>query len=79
MKSSILCTGKHPPEFTYYIINGKTESRFELKQSNTAKDLGVLLDEELNFSKHVGGIISDANRLVGLLQRSQLALNKKAL
>ena len=29
----------------------------------TAKDLGVLLDEKLNFSKHVDGIVSDANRL----------------
>ena len=77
LKSSILRIGKHPPEFTYY-INDKTGSRFELKQSNTAKDLGVLLDEELNFSKHVDCIVNDANRLVGLLRRSLLALDKKS-
>ena len=78
LKSSILRIGKHPPEFTYY-INDKTGSRFELKQWNTAKDLGVLLDEELNFSKHVDCIVNDANRLVGLLRRSLLALDKKKL
>ena len=77
MKSSILRIGKHPPEFTHYIID-KTGSRFELKQSNTAKDLGVILDEELNFSKDVDGIVNDANRLVGLLRRSLLALDKKS-
>ena len=47
LKSFILRIGKHPPEFTYY-TNDKTGSRCELKQSNTAKDIGVLLDEELN-------------------------------
>ena len=33
---------------------------------------------ELNFSKHVDCIVNDANRLVGLLRRSLLALDKKS-
>ena len=64
LKSCILRIGKHPPKFTYYIYD-KTGSHLKVKQSNTAKDLQVLLDEELNFSKHVDGIVSDVNNLLG--------------
>ena len=75
--SSILCIGKHPPEFTYH-IKDKTGIQHKLRQTTAAKDLGVLLDEKLNFSKHFDNIVCDANRLVGLLIRSLLTLNKKS-
>ena len=43
LKSSILCIGKHPPEFTYH-IKDKTETQYKLRQTTAAKDLGILLD-----------------------------------
>ena len=62
LKSSILCIGKHPPEFTYH-IKDKIGIRFKLRQTTAAKDLGVLL----TFLKRPDNIVCDANRLVGLL------------
>ena len=51
---------------------------YNLRQTTAAEDLNVLLDEKLNFSKHIGNIVSDANRRVGLFHRSLLTLNKKS-
>ena len=48
-------------------IKAKTGTWCELRQTTAAKDLGVILDENLNFSKHIDDIVCDANRLVGLL------------
>ena len=34
------------------------------------KDLGVLIDNELKFSKHIKRKVSQANRLIGLIKMS---------
>ena len=34
------------------------------------KDLGVLIDNELSFSKHIRGIVAKANKMLGLIKIS---------
>ena len=67
LKSSILRIGEHPSEFTYH-IKDKTGIQHKLSQTTAAKDLGVSLDEKLNFSKHIDNIVCNANRLLGCFE-----------
>ena len=41
-----------------------------LLESTGEKDLGVLIDNELSFSKHIRGIVAKANKMLGLIKIS---------
>ena len=40
------------------------------------KDLGVLVDDELEFDKHIRAIVNKANRMLGMIRRGFTCLNK---
>ena len=65
-----------PPEFKYY-LKDSTGKKSYMNQVQCAKDLGVTIDETLNFSTHIDTIVADANRLVGLLRHSLIAMDNK--
>ena len=44
--------------------------RVTLKESTKEKDLGVVIDENLNFKEHVAQATNKANRMTGLIRRS---------
>ena len=48
----------------------------KVQQTNTEKDLGILIDNKLNFCDHVDKIVSEANQIVGLIRRSIRFLDK---
>ena len=48
----------------YKICNKELEHMFE------EKDLGVIIDSELSFSKHIASKVRTANAIVGLIRRS---------
>ena len=50
----------------------------KVQQTNTEKDLGILIDNKLNFCDHipVDKIVSGANHSVGLIRRSIRSLDK---
>ena len=41
-----------------------------LLETEEEKDLGVLIDKELKFSRHIRGIVAKANRMIGLMKIS---------
>ena len=45
-------------------------TRIELKNSAGEKDLGVLLDSELEFSQHIRAATSKANSVIGMLKNA---------
>ena len=48
--------------------NGKQEYELNgtvLSESREEKDLGVLIDNDLKFSRHIKGIVAKANRMIG--------------
>ena len=47
-----------------------------VQQTNTEKDLGILIDNKLNFCDYVDKIVSGANQSVGLIRRLIRSLDK---
>ena len=58
------------PKHEYY-MGGTT-----LEVTKEEKDLGVLVDDKLGFSKHIKGIVGKANRMLGLIRIGFACLNK---
>ena len=48
-----------------YSLNGTT-----LAETEEEKDLGILVDNKLKFSRHIRGIVARANRMIGLMKIS---------
>ena len=46
-----------------YSLNGQV-----LAETTEERDLGVLIDNELKFSRHIRGIVAKANRMIGLIK-----------
>ena len=47
----------------------------ELEFINEGKDLGVIIDHELNFSSHIVTQVKKANKMMGLIRRSYTHLD----
>ena len=47
----MLHIGDNNPKFKYYI--GEGDNRTELSTTSIEKDLGVLVDNDLNFENHI--------------------------
>ena len=59
---------------------GNAEHEYELNGTTLAetiieKDLGILIDNELTFAKHIRNKVSQANRLIGLIRITFESLN----
>ncbi|KAK4324262.1 hypothetical protein Pmani_005102 [Petrolisthes manimaculis] len=48
-----------------------------LTLTNSEKDLGVTIDKDLSFEKHISEKVNSANRIVGLIRRTISYLNEK--
>jgi hypothetical protein len=44
--------------------------RIELEQSDGEKDIGVFVDENLSFNKHIQNQVNKANSIMGLIRRT---------
>ena len=60
-----------PDSSRNYSLNGKT-----LKNVSTEKDLGVELDEELNFDRHIAAKIKKAKAILGLIKKTSSKLTE---
>ena len=60
--------------------NPKHEYRLDgtvLEETVEERDLGVLVDNKLKFENHIKGVVSKANRMLGLIKISFECLNKE--
>ena len=48
-----------------------------LKRSKVEKDIGVNIDNELNFKTHINSIVKKANRVMGITRRTFTNLNSE--
>jgi hypothetical protein len=52
---------------SYHLYNNEGEE-VELEMSEGEKDIGVLVDRNLSFSKHITQKVNKANRIMGLIR-----------
>ena len=78
-KCHVLHLGHKNQNFQYYMKKQNSNSRVELSASEYEKDLGVYVDHDLNFSKHIQTQVNKANRLLGLIRRSFTYLDKETM
>ncbi|PJE77527.1 hypothetical protein CI610_03548 [invertebrate metagenome] len=59
-----------------YYMSGPGEEKFQLENITCEKDIGVMIDEDLNFKKHIQLSVNKANSIVGLIRRSFVYLDE---
>ena len=69
-KCSVLHIGRNNNLHEYSIRIHNSTERVKLNPSDMEKDLGVYIDSELKFSKHVETQVNKANKILGLIRRS---------
>jgi hypothetical protein len=69
-KCSTLHLGNRNLNWDYQMRKHGSKDRVVLKGSDAERDLGVMVDSELKFSKHVETQVNKANRILGLIRRS---------
>ena len=67
-KCAVVHLGKNNPRHEYYMKSGDDVQ--VLNKSSGEKDLGVLVDDKLMFSSHIGSVEQKANKVLGVLKRS---------
>ena len=70
-KCKIMHLGRLNPRHTY-IMGG-----VDLTTTTEEKDLGVLIDDKLEFGKHISEIVKKANRRIGLIKKGFDCLDKE--
>ena len=70
-KCKIMHLGRLNPGFTYSM--GDTE----LAETTEERDLGVLVDNELHFGKHIKEIVNKANRMLGMIRIGFSCMDKE--
>ena len=76
-KCKILHIGENNPKYVYFMGNGT--SRAEIETTSLEKDLGLLVDTELNFESHIDYIIKKASQKKATILRNFTFRSKKVL
>ncbi len=42
--------------------------------TNSERDIGVIMDEDLTFDRHVTDTVNEANRILGLIRRTYFCI-----
>ena len=69
-KCKILHLGRTNPQSHYKMRLNNSKEEVTLESSKMEKDLGVMVDHELKFSKHIEIQVNKANKILGLIRRS---------
>ena len=81
-KCKVMHLGSNNPRYNYHMQDSFTETTCQqhtLQATHVEKDLGVYIDADLKFTKHVEEKVNTANRLLGYLRRTFKYLNKDTL
>ena len=70
-KCKVLRIGRNHPEFDYQLHNTI------LEEVEEEKDIGVVVDDQLRFHKHISEKVTKANNVMGIIRRSFTHLNEE--
>ena len=68
--------GNTPVEHQYYLTN-PDGSKFYIDTIKEERDLGVIVDKNLKFQKHIDNIVKIANSVLGTIKRTFTNINRK--
>ena len=54
----------------------KERDEYKLTDCDEEKDLGVIFDKDLNFNKHIQACTSKANKMIGVIRRTFINIDK---
>ena len=60
----------------HYHLYNNDGNRIGLEQSDREKDIGVFVDENLSFNKHIQNQVNKANSIMGLIRRTYTYLDE---
>ena len=72
-KCTVLHVGSRNPKSSY-VLDG-----LQLKETDTERDLGILVDTELKFRKQAASAVAKASQILALIRRSFLAIDCETL
>ena len=70
---SITIGKKEDNDYTYCITDNGT--KYDMTQINDMKDIGVIIDSDLKFEKHINSKIGTANKILGIIRRAFMYLS----
>jgi hypothetical protein len=76
-KCHVLHLGHQNPAHEYSMTDNDNVHH-QLDRSTEERDLGVIVDEKLNFSSHIEMIVKKANRILGCIRHSFRHMNKNS-
>ena len=74
-KCKVLHIGNNNPRFDYEMTD-KNYNKDNIKIVDHEKDLGVIFQENLKFDLHISFVVNKANRILGLIKRSFVFIDK---
>ena len=74
-KCNVLHSGKKNTYCDYFTSFGEVD--YKINNSQLVKDLGVTFDPKLNLNQHIYEITHKATKILGILKRTFLFINKK--
>ena len=74
-KCKVLRVGTGHPEYQYNMHDDENQP-VTLEEISSEKDIGVTMDQDLKFRIHIDSTVAKANRLVGMIRRSFVFLDK---
>ena len=77
-KCKVMHIGKDNPRFEYEMTDKDGNTKV-LKSVDSKKDLGVCIQENLKFHKHISLTVNTANRFVGIIMHAFSYLNEETL
>ena len=78
-KCKVIHNGRNNPKQDFTMRLHYSQDRAKLETSQCEKDLGVMVDNELKFSRHVEAQVAKANKILGLIRSSYQFLDKESL
>ena len=78
-KCSVLHLGNKNKRHEYSMRTHGSQNRVKLTSADVERDLGIQIDSQLRFTKHTETQVNKANRLLGLIRRSYVHLDKDSM
>ena len=69
-KCKVMHLGPNNPKVKYNIADGKTNIRHDLEETNSERDLGVILSNDGKWHTQVSKVASKANSILGMLLKT---------